>query len=419
MASFLTRIERLLADATAKGIVDARQSAGLLALAREGEKDRGALHLAAVLGWLGGGVLLVGLILIASANWDGIPDIVKLGGLLALLAGTHGTGLWIRWKDLPYGKTAEAFHLVGAGLFLGGIGLVAQIYHLDSRPPNGILLWLVAIAPLALLLRSAPITVLSIVAFLLWAHMEGEFEGSPLQMLRYDFTSHLMLEIGIGTALVGFSPLFRDREPSVARAMRICGALLLFYGLYALGFYRHFSRPNRYGYYDEMTGTALLPFLALGLGTIGLALGARRMAPDQPWFRNRLLVLLSAGVGVACAALASDIGVLPRGPEVTQFSFGWHERYDMAEWLVSASIWALWFLLALWCVGFGAKVGSKAYVNAGVLGVALGVLTRFFDLIGSLAETGTLFVTGGVLLIATAWAAERWRRKLVRQMPAT
>ncbi|HEX5051884.1 MAG TPA: DUF2157 domain-containing protein [Planctomycetota bacterium] len=409
MTSFLKRLDGLLESAATAGLLDAQTRASLRSLAQEQEKGRGVLSLAAVLGWLGSAVAALGVILLVSANWSTIPDAVKLGGLLCLLAAAHGTALWIRFSGSDLHRTAEALHFLGAGLFLAGIGLVAQIYHLDDHPPNGVLLWLVAILPLAVLLRSPAISLLVIFAALLWGHMEGDHGGSPICMARYSFTSHLMLEIGMGAALVGFSPLLRDSEPRIARLMRGLGALLLFGSLYLLTFFRHFSEL-------EQGGSAVLPVGFLVLGAAGLATGGRRLAPESIWFRNRLIVLLATALLVSAGALAVDLGVLPRGERMKFFNFGWDRTFDVAAWSFSILAWFLWFLFALWCVGFGGMSRRKGYLNTGVLAVGLGVVTLFFDLIGSLATTGTIFLLGGLVLLGTGWGMERWRRSIVRRM---
>ena len=44
------------------------------------------------------------------------------------------------------------------------------------------------------------------------------------------------------------------------------------------------------------------------------------------------------------------------------------------------------------------------------------MVTRFFDLAGTLASTGWIFIVGGAVLLGTGWAMERWRRHLIRLM---
>jgi hypothetical protein len=71
-----------------------------------------------------------------------------------------------------------------------------------------------------------------------------------------------------------------------------------------------------------------------------------------------LVVLLGLLLALGAAALLADTGGLPRGPDLEFFDFGWTRRFEAVEWAVSAAAWVLWFLLALWCVGFGAAQGA-------------------------------------------------------------
>src|SRR2546430_9130292 len=97
-----------------------------------------------------------------------------------LLGGAYGAGLWIEWTGRPYPRFAEALHFLGAGLFVGGLALVGQIYHLPANPPRAMLVWLVAIPPLAVLLPSPAIFRLGILAAWLWLPFHGAGSRSPL-----------------------------------------------------------------------------------------------------------------------------------------------------------------------------------------------------------------------------------------------
>jgi uncharacterized membrane protein len=411
MAPFLKRLDALLSTARERELISGESSSALMDLAREKERNYGLLSLTAVLGRLGGLVAILGVILVVSANWSEISDATKIAGLLFLLAGSHAAGFWLSMPGRDMAKTAEAMHFIGAGMVLAGIGLIAQIYNLNERPPNGVLLWLIAIVPLAVLLRSPSISLMSIFALLLWAHMEGSFPDSPLLMPRYQFTSHLVLEMNMGAALVGFSPLLRTREPEMAKVFRVVGGVLLFASLYIMTFFRHFSDVKE-------EGSVILQVGSFALGMAGLFVGRETLAPESSWYRNRLLLLLLLGLVLflGLAALSADMGWLPRGADLEFFNFGRNQTFDYAAILISLSAWLLWFFLAIWCVGFGTRSGRKGYLNAGVLGVGVGVLTLFFDLIGSLQNTGTIFLLGGVALLVTGWSVERWRRRMLGSM---
>ncbi len=411
MAGYLSKLDRTLADAEERGIVDAEVRAQIRAVAAEQDRSHGAVHLAAVLGGLGGLVLVLGTILLVGANWASISDWVKLGGLCLLLGGSHAAGFWITATERPWAKTAEALHFVGAGLFFAGIGLVAQIYHLDSRPPNGVLVWLIGIVPLAWLLRSRSITVMAAFAGVLWMELEGLHAGSPFY-LPHNFISHLSLHVGLGTAFLGLAPLLRARESELAQTFRALGIALLTWSLFVLGFYRHFAGATT-------SGSLWMPLCALGAGGVALTLGARHLAPGLPALRSRIVGLLGGVLALTFVLVLADRGALPRGPELQFFDFGWWRSYDLIEWVGTVLAWSLWFVLGGWAVAFGTKAGRSNYVNLGVSVIGAGVVTRFFDLVGGQAETGTLFVLGGILLLGTAWLSERWRRSLVQQLEVT
>ncbi|HUW59346.1 MAG TPA: DUF2157 domain-containing protein [Planctomycetota bacterium] len=418
MASFVKRLKELLSTAKAQGLVGDEASEALLRLAAEEDRKRHFVGLVAILGWLGGGVAAIGVSLLIAANWDDIPGLVKIVGFLVLLAGVHGGGVWIRWRNLPYEKTAHALHFMGAGMFIAGVGLIAQVYHLHERPPNAFLVWLIAIAPLAYLLRSGPITAMTIFALVLWAHMEGAFRGSPVEMPDM-FLPHLMLEAGLGVALVGFGTALRKREPAIGKTMLGIGVFLVAGSLYLLGFARHWSWiegvVGRWAMWAQ-AGKLILPGVVFASAVAGLAAGWRRLGEVSARMRDYLVLILAAFLLTAAAGAALDAGLLPAGPEVPFWQFGWVEHCSFTSLVVTVVAWLLWFLLAVWCLGYGTMTGKKALVNLGVVGVGLGVITRFFDLMSGLAGTGWMFLIGGLVLVATGWAMERWRRYLLAKM---
>jgi uncharacterized membrane protein len=413
MASFEKHLEKLLLAAQAQGLLDAATASRVAALAAERERDRGWLSLGGSLGLLGAAVMILGVILLVAANWRDIADWTKIAGLLLLLGGAHGAGLWIQWTGRPYPRFAEALHFIGAGLFLAGLALVGQIYHLPGNLRATMLIWLAAIAPLAVLLRSPAIAGLVILAAWLWLHFEAADSASALHVTG--FAAYLMLSVGMGLALIGLQTALGRDVRRIQLVMRGAGQLMLFYGVYMLGFFRRFRIGSASA--DSLAEIAL-PAGALMLGVAGIVVGWSRLAPEAAWLRPRLRLLLIVLVATCAAALLVDAGVLPRGARVSVFEFGSTTQFDVATVIVSAAAWVVWFLFALWLVAYGALSHQKNFVNLGVLAFGLGIITRFIDLIGGLAETGTAFVLGGIVLLGTAWAMERWRKTLVHRMKA-
>jgi uncharacterized membrane protein len=411
MTLFQRRLSRLLGEAESARVIDANTSQRLLRIADEQEQSSGILNLAAVLGWLGGGVMGLGMILLIAVNWETIPDALKIVGFLAVFGGVHGAGLWLRARtNLTW--FGEALNFTGAILFLSGIGLISQIFHIEGRAPNTIIIWLIAIVPLAWALRSAAITLLSVFALVLWVHMEQfSWAGHPWDVSP---ATMFLIDMGIGVALIGFSAAVRHREAMIALVLRSCGVLLLFFSVYVLGFYRHMSWHG-----DVDMASCAAPLAALLLGAAGLTCGYFVMLPENPRLRGQLTLLLGSLLAMGAAILSVEAGAIPRGPEVRIFDFGWYRHFDVAELALSGVAWAIWFLLAMWCVVFATRTGRKAYLNAGVLAVGLGVLTRFFDLAGSMMQTSVLFIVGGGALLATCFAVEFWRRQVLRTIRQT
>ncbi|HET6614864.1 MAG TPA: hypothetical protein VFH62_03165, partial [Dehalococcoidia bacterium] len=89
--------------------------------------------------------------------------------------------------------------------------------------------------------------------------------------------------------------------------------------------------------------------------------------------------------------------------------------------------WPAWtgYALIFNVIFFGAGVGfiargytqsDERFVNFGLAIVALGLMTRYVDFFWSMMAGSAFFIIGGVLLLAGAFAAERFRRGLLEAM---
>lgn len=66
-------------------------------------------------------------------------DLAKISVFITLMGGSHFLGLYAAGKN--YKKTAMSLHLLGVGLFIAGIGLMAQIFNLHSLQGRALLFW--------------------------------------------------------------------------------------------------------------------------------------------------------------------------------------------------------------------------------------------------------------------------------------
>ncbi|MBO6640515.1 MAG: DUF2157 domain-containing protein [Roseitalea sp.] len=73
------------------------------------------------------------IVMFISANWEAIPRLVKVGGIMVLIAGGLIGGAVIGARGGRYGRwLEEAAYLVAGAAYVGGVALVGQMYHLPG-----------------------------------------------------------------------------------------------------------------------------------------------------------------------------------------------------------------------------------------------------------------------------------------------
>ena len=107
---------------------------------------------------------------------------------------------------------------------------------------------------------------------------------------------------------------------------------------------------------------------------------------------------IESGGQVALLALAAVVATWPGWT-------GYAIVFNVAYFAISAGL-----------VTRGYLRGDERYINAGLLTVAIGLLTRYIDVFWSLLAGSLFFIIGGLVLLAVAFGLERARRGLVRSM---
>lgn len=115
-----------------------------------------------VLGILGSLLAGIGIILLVAHNWDQFGRLTKtLLSFLPLLLGQALCAFVLLKK-----KGIVAWREVGASLLLFAVGasisLVSQVYHIEGSLSGFILIWLVLVVPLAYIMNSSMVALLSI-----------------------------------------------------------------------------------------------------------------------------------------------------------------------------------------------------------------------------------------------------------------
>ncbi|MGO1121030.1 DUF2157 domain-containing protein [Rhodovibrionaceae bacterium A322] len=364
--------------------------------ARSGDfKHQGWLSLSNALRGFGSLVALLGIILIIATNWDEFSSLLKISVFIALLGTTHGLGLFADRKG--YGKTAMSLHFLGAGLFMAGIGLMAQIFHLTSESGESYLIWAVMIAPLAFLLRSGPIALLAIVGLALWS---------------LDFFDYLD---DIGFEANGLLPalllclwlsgvLLRAKDSPFGSYFLYSGAVGTLLYLYILGF--------AHNYFQLADGTFSMVSQGLPLGLLIVSL---LLAPVLRRVEGGYSLLFYIGLlsTLACFVAFTLMAVVQVDWSFDYFSFGYDRSVFLMPLLVSVFAWIGYFCLLIWAVVKGAMTQQFWLLNISMVLLGVGIITRFLDLMGSMLNTGIVFVVAGFLLVLVGYLLERWRRSLM------
>jgi uncharacterized membrane protein len=359
------------------------------------ELDRESNKLLAILSVIGAVLVSAGIILLIASNWDAIPRFVKLAGGLALLAGAHAGG-WFVGRDGRHPHVAEALHLIGSVMFLANIALVGQIYHLSSRPPNAILLWLLGIAPLAWILRSKAQHILTLGVLALWLGLELNQRDSALHFGGE--ARQFMFYVIVGAALSGLGMLLqRSRVPEFGPATEGFGILMLLVASYPLAIGHFYS-------FTEVTRSALtVCVIATALAAVLLAGGAvtSRLIPDKQWRWTW------------AAAQAGVLGLAWVGLLMKSEGYNWY-RTTGPHWIAAPAL----FLFCLLQAQVGLLRRAPWLVNVAMAFIGLHVITAYFQLFGSMENTGMLFVMTGAVLIGLAIYLERKRRAMLKRMSA-
>jgi uncharacterized membrane protein len=135
------------------GLVSEDQAARILDLygtpqeIRERQTARGLLTLASLAALLVG----LGVLLLIAYNWENLPDWVELALVFGALVGIHAIGFALRYR-LGRRMASEVVFFLACLFFGAAIGLVAQIFHINSDNPDGIWWWAVGTLPFALML---------------------------------------------------------------------------------------------------------------------------------------------------------------------------------------------------------------------------------------------------------------------------
>ncbi|HTR42554.1 MAG TPA: DUF2157 domain-containing protein [Pseudomonadales bacterium] len=347
-----------------------------------------------------GAVLVVaGIALLISAHWNGIPRGAKIGAGIFLMLSTHAGGWWLREVRGKYRRIGEALHFIGSCLFLANIALLGQVYNIVSRPPNAFLMWWVGIAAFPWLLRSKAQHVLLLLAFGIWFGCEINQNDS---LIYCDSEYQILLYSLLGLVYLGAGWLLR-RGPfaDFAGVTEKAGLLIFLVFFYPLTWKDFFGDPTH-------PGNSLVIFPVLGgMALLLIVAGIRNMRALTPQWRWTSLI---AFFGIMLFMGSAWFGCW-------QIYQGGGPRYffENGSWSYLLGTIAL-FVFCLLQIQVGLQERSSYLVNLCIVFIGLDIIATYFDLFGSMARTGTMFLISGIFLIVFGAYLEKKRRKLTKQI---
>ncbi len=182
-SSYRKRLEADLPGWVAAGLVTPEAANAIRLRAQE---QAGGVRLPAILGMLGGLLLASSVAAFVAANWALMPRPAKVAMILAAIAAALFTAYRLSRNGPSLASDAAA--TCAALIFLAGVALVGQMYHLPADWAAGaITVWLGAFI-VAVLMRSDGALVVAFAACLAWLLADFQesgvdFRASPVYLL--------------------------------------------------------------------------------------------------------------------------------------------------------------------------------------------------------------------------------------------
>jgi len=165
---YLRQLKRDMARWVEDGLIHADEVDALLASAGLSNKGGSLQTIFAILGSLFLGASAISYM---AANYGTIPRLTLLIAGLALMWIAYGVGAYLIQQSRH--SMGQGLVLLGALLFGANIMLIAQMYHISSHYPNGVLAWAVGALAVAALTPSRPALGLSFVLAAIWTTLES------------------------------------------------------------------------------------------------------------------------------------------------------------------------------------------------------------------------------------------------------
>ncbi|WP_198263870.1 DUF2157 domain-containing protein [sulfur-oxidizing endosymbiont of Gigantopelta aegis] len=443
---FYQRLQKKLPHWQAEGWLDAGAAKQILndAISDVNSISDKSHKLSLILGIMGVMLLSAGAISFFAANWQGMSKLFKLGLLFSSMTGAYIAAAWAL-SGQRYPALGQAFLLLGILLFGNNIMLIAQIYHIDSHYPNGILLWTTGALLVTIVMRSEVALIAACILALLWSGMEIlEFDRwhypwlvfwcvSAFISIRGDFkvAAHIVVISLFLWLLLHYEQLSRGSSGGDIVQLYLLLGLMFFMlaqvisklmtGIHLINYLARYALifmliflfvlsfpgldlypQSFYGLENESFWQSWQIIKPLIMGIILLATGwyflhAKRVIPVYQWCGLAWLLILMATLF---------------------FNFYFYQDFltGGGETLSVIVINLLIFTLVVGLIFSGLIEHQLFYVNTAFMLFTLTLTSRYFDTFWSLMDRSLFFLVGGLILIIGGYWLEKKRRLLSQRL---
>lgn len=367
----------------------------------------------------------LGIIALVAANWEQIPNNVKLGGAVSLMV-VNAAAVIISMK---FKKNILTQVLCGvfAALIMAVIGLIGQIFQLRSDVSGACLLWALCAWPLFL-----------ITPRLLWLWIPLLFVGTKSFAIYNTFVGDVLLNIGwkytlangICSLLVFYGLIFayelwmlyaKPSNKTIERPLKFyCGTLLLS------------AAPLSCSPLFTNIAFAQIPWSTIALFSYGYILAAlliyalnrkHRRVSFMPWF---LLGFVVESVLLKFNILQDNVeSVLALTSLLLMWGYAYYHKmprfryltlFALLIWFFATFRWDVFYLIPslLICAALAVYAylnNSRRLFDVAVLAAVIRLLYYYADA-SNLTYLGIYLIGSGLLLLATIFALVKYGKLL-------
>ena len=378
----MARTESLIEEWTEKGLLTPDQRNAILAYERAKPRRSWIMFGVSAIGIV---ALVTGVVSIIAANWDAFSERAQMFGYFALQVAL-GAALFA--KREREGVVRECLLLLFALFFLAGMGLIGQIFHLESDGRDALHFWLALTLPITLFAQSRLMPHLWFAGFagavVLWIVMGSEVRATDSTIRDIEVYLPIMSGYAIAFLAVGVG-LLRQRwiNPFMAHAALVWGLLATVFVGGAFGG----SYASTVLYRIESLPVPLAPWFAALLALVSVWF-LRGQQDSKGWKIAFSVLLISAAISITVH--------LPLDAVLMRRLFG----------------------LGVFTVVWGAAAAASAFAdrqrlfNFCTFLIASRLVIAYFEIFGSLAATGIGLIFSGGVILGAVWGWARLRNRL-------